>query len=133
LSSTFERECCSLLIEKSKIKVVKLPQFRIALTSVQACLAHPDEPEIPIQEACTAFELQVPVNQQKLMEEILSRVFHHPEATQLKFIYYKQCHIHPMVFLKAVKMQWKHEQSHRVIAVEEGLHPDQHFEFELTL
>jgi hypothetical protein len=29
-------------------------------------------------------------------------------------------------------MQWKHEQSHRVIAVE-GLHPDQHFVFELTL
>jgi hypothetical protein len=66
------------------------------------------------------------------MEEIISRVFDHPKATQLKFLYYKQLHIQPMVFFKVVQIQQKHEQSHHVIAVE-GLHPDQHFEFELTL
>jgi hypothetical protein len=66
------------------------------------------------------------------MEDILSRVFNHPDATQLKFIYYKQHHVYPPVFLKAAQMQWKHKQSHQVIAVE-GLHPDQHFEFELAL
>jgi hypothetical protein len=65
------------------------------------------------------------------MEEVISRVFDHPKATRLKFLYYKQCHVQPMVFFKAVQMQRKHEQSHCMIAVE-GLHPDQHFEFELT-
>jgi hypothetical protein len=66
------------------------------------------------------------------MEEIISKVFNHPEATQLKFIYYKQRHVQPVVFFKAVQMQQKHEQSHRVIAVE-GLHPDHHFLFEVML
>ena len=66
------------------------------------------------------------------MEEIIGKVFDRPEATQLKFMYYKQRHIQPVVFFKAVQMQRKHEQSHRVIAVE-GLHPDHHFLFEVTL
>jgi hypothetical protein len=111
------------LTEKSKIKVAKLRQFRIALTLVRACVPHPDDPKIPIQEACTAFELQVPVNQRKVTEE----------ATQLKFMFYKQHNIQPMVFFKAVQMQRKHKQSqsHQVIAVK-GLHPDQHFVFDLT-
>jgi hypothetical protein len=52
------------------------------------------------------------------MEEIISKVFNHPKATELKFMYYKQCHVQPMVFFKAVQMQQKHEQSHRVIAVQ---------------
>jgi hypothetical protein len=47
-------------------------------------------------------------------------------------MYYKQRHVQPMVFFKAVQMQGKHEQSHRVIAVE-GLYPDHHFLFEVTL
>jgi hypothetical protein len=101
----FENELCSLLTKKSKIKVAKLPQFRIALTTVRAWIPHPDNPEIPIPEACTAFELQVPVNHRKVMEEIISKVFHCPEATQLKFMYYKQRHVQPMVFFKAVQMQ----------------------------
>jgi hypothetical protein len=66
------------------------------------------------------------------MEEIISKVFTHPEPTQLNFMYYKQCHVRPMVIFKAVQMQPKQEQSHSMIEVE-GLHPDQHFEFELTL
>jgi hypothetical protein len=86
LASTFENELHSLLIEKSKNKVAKLPQFRIALTPVRAHVPHADNPEIPIPEACTAFELQVPVHHHKVMEEIISRVFDHPKATQLKFL-----------------------------------------------
>jgi hypothetical protein len=65
LSSMFENKLCSLLTKKSKIKVAKLPQFRIALTTVRARVPHPDNPEIPIPEACTAFKLQVPVNNAK--------------------------------------------------------------------
>jgi hypothetical protein len=50
LSSMFENELHSLLIEKSKIKVAKLPHFRIALPStlVRARVPHLDDPEIPI-------------------------------------------------------------------------------------
>jgi hypothetical protein len=132
LSSMFEIELRFLLTKKPKLKVANLPQFRIALTTVPAHIPHPDNPEIPIQEACTAFELQVPVNHRKVMEEIISKVFDRPEATQLQFMYYKQRHVQPVVFFKAVQMQRKHEQSHRVIAVE-GLHPDHHFLFEVTL
>jgi capsid portal protein len=39
------------------------------------------------------------------MEEVISKVFDHPEATQLKFMYYKQRHVQPVVFFKAVQMQ----------------------------
>jgi hypothetical protein len=49
LSSMFENELRSLLTKKSKIKVAKLPQFRIALTTVRARVPHPDNPEIPVQ------------------------------------------------------------------------------------
>jgi hypothetical protein len=66
------------------------------------------------------------------MEEIISKVFNRPEATPLKFMYYKQRHVRPVVFFNAVQMQQKHKQSHRVIAVE-GLHPYHHFLFEVTL
>jgi hypothetical protein len=132
LASTFERELHSFLIEKSNIRVVKLPQFRIGLTLVRAHLPHPKKPSITIQEACTAFELQVLIHLQKVMENILSRVFDHPETNPLKFVYYKQHHVNPSAFVKAVQIQRKHEQSHRVIAFE-GLHPNQHFDFEHTL
>jgi hypothetical protein len=66
----------------------------------------PKKPSFTIQEACTAFELQVPVNQRKVMEDILSRLFdQHPETNQLKFVYYKQRHSHPSAFVKAVQLQ----------------------------
>jgi hypothetical protein len=131
LSSTFEGELRSFLTKKSEINIVKLPQFRIALTLVRARLAQPGNATI-FQDACIAFELQVPVHQRKFMDEIICNSFQYPDATNLKFVYYKQRHVHPAVFFKAVQMQRKHDQSHRVVAVE-GIHPDQYFAFELTL
>jgi hypothetical protein len=53
-------------------------------------------------------------------------------AKDMQFMYYKQRHVHLDVFYKAIQTQRRHEESHRVIAVE-GIHPDQFFVFETKL
>jgi hypothetical protein len=85
------------------------------------------------REACTAFELQVPVNQRRAMEELFTKVFKGTTANDLNFIYYKQRHLQPVVFYGAVQTQRLHEESYRVVAVE-GIQDIQHiFHFESRL
>jgi hypothetical protein len=85
------------------------------------------------REACTAFELQVPVSQQRAMEELFTKVFKGTTANDLNFIYYKQHHHHLAVFYTAVQTQRLHEESYRVVAVE-GIQDIQHiFHFESRL
>jgi hypothetical protein len=72
------------------------------------------------------------VGQRRAMEEVLEKVFLDSTAHDLKFVYYKERHVHLEVFYKAIKMQRRHEESYRVVAVE-GILPDQFFSFEATL
>jgi hypothetical protein len=66
------------------------------------------------------------------MEEVLDKVFLDSTANDLKFVYYKERHVHLEVFYKAIQMQCRHEESYRVVAVE-GILPDHIFRFEATL
>jgi hypothetical protein len=72
------------------------------------------------------------VDHRKALEELLDKVFLDSTANDLKFIYYKERHVHLEVFYKAIQMQRHHEESYRVVAVE-GIHPDEFFVFEKTL
>jgi hypothetical protein len=82
------------------------------------------------REACTAFELQVPVSQRRMMEELFTKAFKGSTANDLNFIYYKQRHHHHDVFYRAVQAQCLHGESYRVVAVE-GIQDIQHiFHFE---
>ena len=120
--------CCIILLLAT---FSKIPSFHVALTTVRASITNPKTQQLA-KDACTAFELQVPVQHRKPMEEVLNKAFQQSQQSSLQFVYYKQRHVHPDVFMKAVQQQRKFEQSHRVVAVE-GIHPDQHFEFEVTL
>jgi hypothetical protein len=61
------------------------------------------------------------------MEKILKQTFLGSTANNLQFIQYVQCHVQLGVFFRAIQIQ-----SYRVVAVE-GIHPDEHFVFELKL
>jgi hypothetical protein len=97
--------------------------------------AHIENPKTKAvaRDACTAFELQVPVGQQRAMEELFTKVFKDSTANYLNFIYYKQHHAHLEVFYKAIQAQRLHEESYRVVAVDGIQDPDHIFEFEATL
>jgi hypothetical protein len=56
-------------------------------------------------------------------------VFIDSKANDLHIVYYKQHHVQPPVFFKAVQKQRLHKQSYRVVAIE-GIHPDAKFRFE---
>jgi hypothetical protein len=85
------------------------------------------------QEACMAFELQVPVSQRQGMEELFTKVFKGSTANGLNFIYYKQRHHHLDMFYRAIQAQRLHEESYRVVAVE-GIQEINHiFHFESKL
>jgi hypothetical protein len=58
------------------------------------------------------------------MEEVLDKVFMDSTANDLKFVYYKERHVHLEVFYEAIQKQR--------LAVE-GLHPDEVFVFEKML
>jgi hypothetical protein len=75
------------------------------------------------REACTAFELQVPVSQRRVMEELFTKSFKGSTAN---------VHHHD-VFYRAVQAQRLHEESYRVVAAE-GYQDIQHiFHFESRL
>jgi hypothetical protein len=131
LSSTFKEEMCTLIESKTKIHRRNLPKFQVALTVVCARTEHPQTKNL-VREACTAFKLQVPVDQRRAMEELLDKVFLDSTANDLKFIYYKERHVHLDVFYRAIQMQRCHEESYRVVAVE-GIHPEEWFVFETKL
>jgi hypothetical protein len=131
LSSTFKEELCTLISKKAKIKLQKIPKFQVALTVVRARIENP-KTEAFVRDTCTAFELQVPVGQCRVMEEILDKVFLDSTAKDLNVVYYKQRHVHLEVFYKAIQMQRRHEESYRIVAVE-GIHSDEFFVFKKTL
>jgi hypothetical protein len=132
LSSTFKQDLCTLIVKKAKIHRKKIPQFQVALTVVHAIMMNP-ETQKDSREACTAFELQVPVSQRRAMEELFTKAFKGTTANDLNFIYYKQRHHHHDVFYMAVQAQRLHEESYRVVAVE-GIQDIQHiFHFEPRL
>jgi hypothetical protein len=95
-------------------------------------MEHPKEKDVVGREACTAFELQVPVDQRRAMEDLLDKVFLDSTANDLQFIRYVQRHTQLGVFFRAIQMQRRYEESYRVVAVE-GIHPEEHFKFELKL
>jgi hypothetical protein len=105
--------------------------FQAALTTVRAHTEHPEREEL-VREACTAFKLQVPVDQRRAIEKLLNKVFLDSTTNDLNFMYYEQRHVHLKVFYRAVQMQRCHEESYRVVAVE-GIHPDEWFVFETKL
>jgi hypothetical protein len=125
LSSTFKVDLCTLITKKTQIHRRKIPLFQVALTTVRTRTKHPKTEEL-VREACTAFELQVPVDQRGAMEKLLAKVFSDSTANDLNFMYYKQRHIHLKVFYRAVQMQRCHEESYRVVAIE-GIHPEEWF------
>jgi hypothetical protein len=132
LSSTFRVDLCKLIAKKAKIHRRKIPKFQVALTVVRARTQHPDKKDVVVKEACTAFELQVPVDQRRAMEELLKKTFLGSTAKDLQFIHYVERHVHLDVFYRAIQMQRCHKESYRVVAVE-GIHPDEIFVFERTL
>jgi hypothetical protein len=132
LSSTFKEELCTLIAKKTNIHRKKIPKFQVALTVVRATMVHP-ETKKDVRDACTAFELQVPVIQRRAMEELFTKVFKDSTANDLNFIYYKQHHHHLEVFYRAIQAQCLHEESYRVVAVEGIQDIDHIFEFEATL
>jgi hypothetical protein len=133
LSSTFKEELCTLIETKTKIHRRKIPKFQVALTVVRARIENPHtNTKTVVRDACTAFELQVPVDQRRTMEKLLDKVFLDSTAKDLQFVYYKQRHVHLDVFYMAIQTQCHHEESYRIIAVE-GIHPDEFFVFEKTL
>jgi replication-associated recombination protein RarA len=101
LSSTFKQDLCTLIVKKASIHRKKIPQFQVALSAVCATMMNP-ETQKDSREACTAFELQVPVSQRQAMEAIFTKVFEGTTANDLNFIYYKQRHHHHDVFYTAV-------------------------------
>jgi hypothetical protein len=125
LSSTFKVDLCTLIEKKAQIHRRKIPMFQVALTTVRARTKHPERKKL-VREACTAFELQVPVDQQRGMEKLLDKVFLDSTANDLDFMYYKERHV------EAIQMQRCHEESYRVVAVE-GIHPDEWFVFKTKL
>jgi hypothetical protein len=131
LSSTFGDELGTLIAKKANIEQVKIPKFQVALTVVSARIENPHTKRF-VRDACTAFEVQVPVSQRRAMEELLFKAFMDSKANDLHFIHYEQRQVHLDVFYKAIQKQRLHEQSHRVVAVE-GIHPDEVFKFEVTL
>jgi hypothetical protein len=72
------------------------------------------------------------VGQRQAMEEVLDKVFLDSTANDLKFVYYKERHVHLEVFYKAIQMQRRHEESYRIVAFK-GIHPDEFFMFEKML
>jgi hypothetical protein len=131
-SSTFKEELCTLISKKAKIKLQKIPKFQVALTVVRAsCIENPKTKAVA-RDACTAFELQVPVDQRRAMEELLSKVFMNSNADELNFVYYKQRYDQLDMFNNAIQKQRLYQQSYHVVVVE-GIQPDQIFEFEVTL
>jgi hypothetical protein len=80
LSSTFKAILCLLIAKKAKIPRRKIPSFQVALTVVRAHTLRPTTKTL-VREACTAFELQVPVDQQRAMEELLKNFFWEPQPT----------------------------------------------------
>jgi hypothetical protein len=85
--------------------------FQVALTTVRARTKHPEREEL-VREACTPFELQVPVDQRSAMKQILDKVFLDSTANDLNFMYYKERHVHLKVFYRAVQMQRCHKESY---------------------
>jgi hypothetical protein len=131
LSSTFGDDLRDLICKKANIHRRKIPKLQIALTVVHARIENPKTKK-DVRDACTAFELQVPVDQRRAMEELLDKVFLDSTVNDLKFVYYKERHVHLDVFYKAIQMQRHQEESYRIVAVE-GIHPDEFFVFEKTL
>jgi hypothetical protein len=132
LSSTFKQDLCTLIAQKASIHQKKIPKFQVALTVIRATMMNPKTKK-DSREACTAFELQVPVSQRRAMEELFTKAFKGSTANDLNFIYYKQRHHHHDVFYRAVQVQRLHEESYRVVAVE-GIQDIQHiFHFESRL
>jgi hypothetical protein len=106
-----------LITKKTNIHRQKIPKFQVALTVVRATMVNPDTKK-DVRDECTAFELQVPVSQRRVMQELFTKVFKDSTANDLNFIYYKQCHHHLEVFYRAIQGQRLHEESYRVVAVE---------------
>jgi hypothetical protein len=131
VSSTFKEDLCTLIAMKANIHRRNIPKFQVALTVVRARIQNPKTKK-DARDACTAFELQVPVGQRRAMGEVLDKVFLNSTANDLKFVYYKERHVHLEVFYKAIQMQRHHEESHRIVAVE-GILPDHFFWSEATL
>jgi hypothetical protein len=132
LLSTFKQDLCTHIVQKTGIHGRKIPKFQVALTVVRATMMNPNTKKAN-REACTAFELQVPVSQRRAMEALFTKVFEDTTAKDLNFIYYKQRHRHHDVFYMAVQAQRLHEESYRVVAVEGIQDPDHIFQFESTL
>jgi hypothetical protein len=131
LSSTFGDDFRDLICKKANIHRCKIPKLQVALTVVSARIQHPKTKK-DARDACTAFELQVPVDKRQEMEELLDKVFLDSTAKDLKFLYYKERHVHLDVLYKAIQTQRHHEESYRVVAVE-GILPDHFFRFESIL
>jgi hypothetical protein len=85
LSSTFRVDLCTLIEKKTKIHRRNIPMFQVALTVVRARMENPKTKKFG-REACTAFELQVPVGQREAMEKILKKTFLGTTANDLQFI-----------------------------------------------
>jgi hypothetical protein len=117
LSSTFKEELCTLITKKTNIHQGNLPKFQVALTVVRASMVNPKTKK-DVRDACRAFELQVPVSQQRAMEELLAKVFKDSTSNDLHFVYCKERHIHLDVFYKAIQKQRLHKESYRVVAAE---------------
>jgi replication-associated recombination protein RarA len=111
LSSTFKGELCTLITKKTNIHQGNLPKFQVALTVIRASMVNPKTKK-DVRDACTAFELQVPVSQRRVMEELLTKVFKDSTSNELDFVYYKQRHVHHDVFYKAIQKQRLHEESY---------------------
>jgi hypothetical protein len=63
LSSTFKEDLCTFIATKANIKRQKNPKLQVALTVVCARIKNSNT-KIDAKDACTAFELQVPVGVQ---------------------------------------------------------------------
>jgi hypothetical protein len=60
----------------------KIPNFSVALTVVRATMVNPDTKK-DVRDACTAFELKVPVSQRRAMPELFTKVFKDSTALHL--------------------------------------------------
>jgi hypothetical protein len=92
---------CTLIEKKTNIHRRNIPMFQVALTTVRARTEHPERKTL-VREACTAFELQVPVDQWSAMKQILDKVFLDSTANDMNFMYYKERHVHLQVFYRAI-------------------------------
>ena len=122
--SEFEKNVRSAIVTQSSINPSCIPDFRCILAKVSAST---EESQL----TCQAFELQVERTNVQKMLRLIYQTFS-PDAGPFSFMFYRQRHQNPMVFIQAIQRQIQFQKEHRVIAVK-GISEAQMFYFEECL